>query len=458
MSAIVLRMGSLAADGYIIQRSGIRWLKQDGQYCRPGEMIAYCNIGLAYSDGRGKGLPPFSDEQNEFQVGFATKRGGRLYHSHDSSLGGFLDLHEYYQEWNHDFVIGQIEAETQDILPDEEPEMLRLFMFAGRRATPLAEVRSGLMCGWHDRSRVWSGDGLEPHSTLLSLGICEQVGVVRGEQWAFFEFLEAICGPAHIVHVPDNPVVPSACMLLEQIKRSAEQFETIAADIAHSWHRLRPTPRPHDWSFVGSVLAAMQQTPLGRGYDLLTRRGLSRTRPADAVLLSVNSESFLVFRHKRLGYSLACHDYRIKEAGPAIQGWLRTAFEPVRRTPEMIQRDLCDLIQSVRQKAATEFLIMNGMSTSGHEDVFNYTFFDHPLREVLKTRGTKEMNLMLHDLSRECDVSIVDADAIAADLGAEAHLPDGMHQSGQMQAEIRQEIIRLLAARGVPGFAPIGVR
>jgi hypothetical protein len=49
---------------------------------------------------------------------------------------------------------------------------------------------------------------------------------------------------------------------------------------------------------------------------------------------------------------------------------------------------------------------------------------------------------------------IVDTDAIAADLGAKAHLPDGLHQSGPLQAEIRQEIIHMLAARGVPGFAP----
>ena len=101
---------------------------------------------------------------------------------------------------------------------------------------------------------------------------------------------------------------------------------------------------------------------------------------------------------------------------------------------------------------------MNGMSTSGHEDVFNYSPFDQPMRDVLKTRNMKEMNLMLQDLSRECDVSIVDTDAIAADLGAEAHLPDGVHQSGPLQAEIRQEIIHLLAARGVPGFAPTAVK
>ena len=173
-----------------------------------------------------KELPPFGDEAREFQVGFATKVGGRLYHSHKSSLGGFLDLHEYYQEWTPEFVIGHVEPYARDPTGlGDDSQMLRLFMFAGRRATRLAEVRFGLMSGWHNRSRVWSGEGLEPHGTLLSLGICEQAGVVCGEQSAFLEFLEAICGPAHIVHVPDHLVVPSACLLLEQIKRSAAQFE-----------------------------------------------------------------------------------------------------------------------------------------------------------------------------------------------------------------------------------------
>jgi hypothetical protein len=459
MSGIALRMGPLTADGYIIQRSGIRWLKQNGQYCRAGELIAYCNIGLVYSGTRGKEPPPFSDEGREFQVGFATKIGGRLCHSSGTSLGGFLDIHEFYQEWTPDFVLGQIEPDAREMIaPEEDPKILQLFMFAGRRASPLAEVRTGLMCGWHNRSRVWSGEGLEPHGTLLSLGICEQVGVVRGEQSAFLEFLEGICGPAHIVHVPDHLVVPSACLLLEQMKRSAAQFEEIAADIAHSLNGLGTAPMPNDWLFVGSLLASLQQTTLGDGYDLLTRSGLSRTGPADAVLLSINSESSVILRHKRLGYSLTCHDYRFMEAEPAVRSWLRTAFERVKRTPEMIRLDLRDLVNAVREKAETEILIMNGMSTSGHEDVFNYSPFDRPMGDVLKTHYIKEMNLMLQDLSRECDLLIVDTDAIAADLGAEAHLPDGMHQSGPLQAEIRQEIIHLLAARGVPGFAPATVK
>ena len=136
----------------------------------------------------------------------------------------------------------------------------------------------------------------------------------------------------------------------------------------------------------------------------------------------------------------------------------KTAFESVKRTPGMVQQDLRELIHTVRKKAATEFLIMNTMSTSGYEDVFTYSPFDLPMGDVLSSYNAKEMNLMLHDLSRECDISIVDTDAIAADMGAEAHLPDGVHQSGPLQAEIRQEIIRLLTVRGVPGFAPATVR
>jgi hypothetical protein len=39
-----------------------------------------------------------------------------------------------------------------------------------------------------------------------------------------------------------------------------------------------------------------------------------------------------------------------------------------------------------------------------------------------------------------------------AELGSRQHVPDGNHHSGAMQAEVRGEILRLLRARGVPGF------
>lgn len=456
MSLVPLRIGSLAAEGYVVHRSGIRWLKENGQHCHPGELIAYCNIrlmGRTYGDYQNRS---FSAEERDLQVGFAVKVGGRLCYSKNSSLGGFLDLDGHYQEWRPEFTIGQIEPDAECSAGDD-PQTLLLFMFAGRRVTELAEVRSGLMSGWHSRTRVWSGEA-EPHSTLLSLGICEQLGVVRGERWAFQELLDGICGPAQIVYVPDHLLVPSALVLLEQTKRSAAQFEEIAADIPRTWQEVGTVPTPDDWIFIGTLLASMKQKPLAESYDVLTRVGVNRIRPADVVLLSMHSESSHILRHKRLGYSLACHEYRVREAGPGVRQWLRTEFEPVRRTPEMIRRDLRNLIQTVRERAATEFLIMNVMSTSGFEDLVTYSPFERPIGNVLKTHSMKEMNLMLHDLAREYDVSIVDTDAIAADLGAEAHLPDGVHQSGPLQAEIRQEIIRLLTARGVPGFASAGIR
>ncbi len=56
---------------------------------------------------------------------------------------------------------------------------------------------------------------------------------------------------------------------------------------------------------------------------------------------------------------------------------------------------------------------------------------------------------MLHDLAEKADIEIVDVDAIAAGLGAAAHLPDGVHQSGLMQDEVRWEILHILEQRGL---------
>lgn len=53
---------------------------------------------------------------------------------------------------------------------------------------------------------------------------------------------------------------------------------------------------------------------------------------------------------------------------------------------------------------------------------------------------------MLHELADERGVSIIDIDSIAANLGGAVHLPDGVHQSGLMQAVIRAEIFACLKA------------
>jgi len=180
-------------------------------------------------------------------------------------------------------------------------------------------------------------------------------------------------------------------------------------------------------------------------YDVLTPTGLRQLGPADTVLLSLSAEVQSILRHKKLGYSIQMLRHRQAAAGPAIRSWLASAFEPVKRTVNDIQRDYRQLIDTVAAQTGARVLILNRMSTSGFEDITSYAPFDAPMGEILENIAAKEMNLMLHDLADECDVSIVDVDAIAADLGGSEHLPDGIHHSAAMQAVVRSEILSILS-------------
>ena len=71
---------------------------------------------------------------------------------------------------------------------------MQLLFLAGRRTTQLADSPSGLLSGWYDRARMWRGDVSGPFTTVLSLGICEQSGIFRGESDAFLE-LAALLSP-----------------------------------------------------------------------------------------------------------------------------------------------------------------------------------------------------------------------------------------------------------------------
>jgi hypothetical protein len=214
------------------------------------------------------------------------------------------------------------------------------------------------------------------------------------------------------------------------------------------------TPTPADWMFAGATLNALNRSPASERYTILTRSGLRAAGPPDAIVFSLNAEAENVLRHRRLGYALQFHGFRLADAGLAFVAWLRANFISVRRSPDEIRADFRALIDLVRADApATQFLICNVMSTSGADDIQNYAPFDAPLDQTISTVHAKAMNLMLHDLARERDIAIIDADAIAAELGGQRSLPDGVHQNGEMQAELRAEILRILRARGVPGFA-----
>ena len=432
----------------------MRWLREDGHLCRPGEVIAYCSIGLTRI-GAAPGAPlPFADEMRDLQMALVTPAGGRLRRSAESSRGGFMDILDHFFLWSPEFEIGQIEPEPGRP-PAESDGQVRLLMMGGRRAADLAEVRSGLLTGWHDRARGCRVDGDGPIGTLLSLGICEMAGVIRGERSAFLELLEVVKGPAQLVYVPDDPMVHNSLVVAEQMRRTPADRAAMARDMAETLAGGPMALTPADWIFAGATLNALGRSPASERYTVLARDGLRAAGPPDAIVLSLNAEAPTILRHRRLGYALQFHDFRLADSGPAFIAWLRANFETVRRSIDDVRADFGALVDLLRARApATQILVCNIMSTSGEEDIQTYAPFDAPIGRTLPSAHAKSMNLMLHDLARERDIAIIDADAIAAELGGQRSLPDGIHQNGEMQAELRAEILRILRARNVPGFAP----
>jgi hypothetical protein len=58
---------------------------------------------------------------------------------------------------------------------------------------------------------------------------------------------------------------------------------------------------------------------------------------------------------------------------------------------------------------------------------------------------------MLYELARELDLSIIDVDDLGAQLGANHFMTDMVHQYAPMEVAVRDEILRVLRERGVPG-------
>ncbi|MGH7715631.1 MAG: hypothetical protein ACREML_06485, partial [Vulcanimicrobiaceae bacterium] len=296
-----LRAGPMPSADYVMVRSGIRWLREEGYACRMGEPLAFCNVGAI---PRNRSRPPMADEWRDVQVAFLAPSNGRLRKA-DVSRGGFLDRHAHHNRWDEDFSIGELELRPGEVAPTRAAaDYMKLLFVAGRRVTEIADVRSGLLTGWHDRARMWRGDAPGPFTTTLSLGICEQAGVFRGESDAFIELAALLPPSSHVVWTSDDALVPSACVLLEQLRRTPEQQREIEADAATALGAISPAPSGGTWIFTGSLLAALGRSPLNETYNLLTRGGVVRAGPADVIVLSLNAELSHAFRHRRLGYTL----------------------------------------------------------------------------------------------------------------------------------------------------------
>ena len=446
-----LALGPIALDGLAVQRSGIRWLVMDGCYCAAGQVVAYCNIGLVPNPGRPRGAMPFGEEVRDLQITLAPSQAGVLHIRSGLSKGGYLDQLHFYQNWDAGEIAAELEIANGTDCGNAAPHWL-LGGAAGRRVTELAEDRSGLLTGWHNRARAWDAE-CSGHLSVLSLGICEQNGIFRGEMNGFAELLAASPAPLHAIHIGDEALVPCSRTLVEQQSRSDADNDRIAEDMMRGLIDTGIPVCPSDLLFAGSAMAALARRPLADRFDLLTRNGIYACG-VDAVVLSIHAEPGRLLRHKRLGYHAFWHEFRTFDAGPAVREWLQLAFEPVYRGPEDKARDLVVLREKAASVGIRHMMIMNAMSSSGHEDIVNYRPFPGNLGSQIASISAKETNLLVDELANSCDIAVLDADAIAAAVGSGANLPDGVHQSRLLQHELRKEILHILSERGAFNSAP----
>ena len=440
MTLLPLKLGPLEASGYSLLRSGVRWLVADGQHCEAHRPIGYFNVSLEATGKVTSGQPEFADEM-ELQVAIAPRVSGRLKLSEGLARGGYLSIRTI-EEWQAGDAIGQLEVDEPP--DDERAGELRPLMLAGRRMTALADVHTGLMPGWHSRTRGWWADGDEKPITLLCQGVCDAVGVVSGAQTAFTEMFEMERQATQMVYVPDHPIAPCAPILLDQISRTPAQFEAILEDAHRYFGGLPNAPTANDWMFLGATLQALGSAPLKDKYSVFTPGGMQHLGPPDAVLMSLAVEPLAILRHRNLGYHMHVMRHHQAAAGPAVKAWLSNEFEVVRRPVDAIGKDYEALVDRLAKTSKTKVIALNRMSTSGHEDISSYMGFDAPLSATLSNVAAKEMNLMLDDIASARGLDIIDIDAIGAELGGAEHLPDGIHQSGTLQTIARQAVLDCL--------------
>ena len=446
-----LALGPLAAEGFGVRRSGLRWLKPDGYVCRPGELIAQAEICLVRRGGSAQA--PFAGERL-LQVALAPPVGGRLRIEDRTSAGGWLDFLAVHN-WNPEEVVASIETADEDS-DCPTPLPLRRLMLAARAMTQVIDVQTGLLPGWNLHARAWWGEAAPPRTTLLSVGICDATGFVRGELGGFAELFEAASFPAHLVHATEHPIAPCAPILLEQLKRTPAELEEISDNLRRVLGKGPVAPTPDDYLFAGAFLAQMSSSPLLQTYDILGPQGLTRLPAAGVVMLSVAAEPGVMLRHRKLGYAIQVYGYNLSGEATAMRAWIERTFERITRSVDDVRRDLERLIDETHARTGARFIIVNRMSSSGREIVGNYATFEAPLDATLRTVRAKTLNLMLHDLAASRPVSILDLDALGAAFGGR-HLPDGLHSSGPLQDALRQELLRLLEPRAQSTRNSIGM-
>lgn len=434
-----LQLGPLGSASAPVYRSGIFWLCQDGYQARPGEVIGFFNIS---ADKRVAGPAVGNDAVGKGttrQVAIAPPVGGRVRIPVNNAPDGLIGIWPV-RPWNPEDAVAALEVPGGD---EAEAMPARLMMLEGKRFAWPVDSDASLLPGGNWQTTAWWGHSDQMRS-VLCLGLCDVAGIVRGKHAAFTELFEAAPIAAHISHFSEHPIIPCSLVIMEQLSRTPDQAKAISADIVNGLAAYGGNAA--DLSFASLLLRQLVVSPAEATHDCITATGTSQIGSAATILISLSSEPQSLLRHKKLGYHVYILSADARAAGPAMRQWLKASFEPVRRSVEDIRRHVLQTAESVKATTGGRLIVINRMSSSGRETIYSYSSFSAPLAASLSYVGAKEMNVMLDDLAAAGHLSIIDIDALGAEYGGEAHLPDGIHHSGTMQTALRAELLRLLAA------------
>jgi hypothetical protein len=443
-----LLFGALLPETVPTRHTSLRWLVASGSSFPAGTILAYCNISPAF--GSGPALHPLAAEWRDLQLAFVLQHPGVVQYKPDAMGGGQIDRNVWRYDWHP-------EREFAKLMTERSPKgpLVRPLVVCGRRMSELAEVRDGLLTGWHTRKRAWWADAQEPGAVLAGLGSCEVTSIMQGSRPGMLDLLDGAAGGSQLLVIPDSAVVPCARTTLEQLRRTPSDMQAIRADMSSSLLALGDKLEARDWLMAGAIQASLLASPLTEPLPILIQGGARVSAPPSAVVMSLHAEPMRVFRHRRLGYTLAIYGYRLtQDTGPGLKNWLATAFEPVVRTPDDIRADFAELLIELRSRSVKRLLLANIFSSSISDDLPSYAGLDTPLSQSIGSVRAKECNLAMAELAAEDPgLLILDIDAMAADLGAIRVLPDSLHVAGDLQILVQQEIRRQLAASGIKGFA-----
>jgi hypothetical protein len=458
MDPIPLQLPPLSVPGFRIQRGTLQWLRDEGADIRPGDSLAWCQLSLAPEPGPAR-VHPLRDEARDFQAVLVATAAGNLVRNERSQHGGILDVLAATRRWDAEQTVGWLQSSARASVRNAEGSAggsaTRVVMLAGRRFVEAVEMRGSLGAGWFDRLRAWWGEGAGPRQSVLALGVCELQPLFLGDSQAFLELAALSQSPFHAVHVRDNLLVPAAPVLLSQLRRTDDERRQMADCFLQLFQGQRSTNEvriqngrwsmAQDWTHFSAILTELTRvSPILERHTIVDARGLHDLGPANTVVLSLVSESTSLFRHRRLGFSVAMHGIRTSELSDEIKAWLRREFELCRRSVDEVKKDLRDLCAEVRSRTGARVLMLNAMSSQGTDAVYDYSLFEAPLARHAAGVFHQELNLAVEELQHEGALEVLDVDALAVELGGREGVPDQMHHSGELQTRMRGELMRRL--------------